>query len=384
MIKRDSTVLDTLLLTTTDTTITDTGLLPSHTYTYTAQLLNSSTTQVQARTMDTTSHNWSFQQFVLGDGSRGSSTLYDVAIINDTLAYAVGEIYLKDSYTYDSLGNWIDPYNIAKWNGNSWELMRVRYNFQLLFPNGTPGMLYTKVTAIYAFSANDIWIAAGTVQHYNGHTWIEYAGNGAGSANKIWGSDSSNLYFVCNGGTIIHYNGTSWTKIESGTTLDVHDIYGAYNASSKQWEILAIASNSQTTENALLQINSNNTVTQLNTSGLSAFSTGIWFAPQQQYYVVGSGIHQKSLLSNPTWTVYASGEVTSYASSAIRGQGINDVFVVGSFHEVVHYNGSTWYNYKSEIPYSSGGAFGSVVIKGNTAIIVGYDGAQAVTLIGKR
>ena len=101
-------------------------------------------------------------------------------------------------------------------------------------------------------------------------------------------------------------------------------------------------------------------------------------------FFVGSGIHQKSLLSNPTWTVYASGEVTSYASSAIRGQGINDVFVVGSFHEVVHYNGSTWYNYKSEIPYSSGGAFGSVVIKGNTAIIVGYDGAQAVTLIGKR
>ncbi|MGH2567306.1 MAG: hypothetical protein ACRDGA_03130 [Bacteroidota bacterium] len=36
---------------------------------------------------DTTSHNFAWQTFVLGDGN---SILYDVAIVNDTLAYAVG------------------------------------------------------------------------------------------------------------------------------------------------------------------------------------------------------------------------------------------------------------------------------------------------------
>ena len=44
---------------------------------------------------DTTSHNYAWQTFILGDGN--SSVLYDAAIINDTLIYAVGEIYLKDS-----------------------------------------------------------------------------------------------------------------------------------------------------------------------------------------------------------------------------------------------------------------------------------------------
>ncbi len=44
---------------------------------------------------DTTSHNYAWQTFILGDGN--SSVLYDAAIIYDTLIYAVGEIYLKDS-----------------------------------------------------------------------------------------------------------------------------------------------------------------------------------------------------------------------------------------------------------------------------------------------
>ncbi|MGH2567361.1 MAG: hypothetical protein ACRDGA_03410 [Bacteroidota bacterium] len=61
-----------------------------------------------ANNQDTTSHNFSWRTFVLGDGA--GSILRDVAIINDTLAYAVGEVRMKDS-----LGNW-DPeiYNAAK------------------------------------------------------------------------------------------------------------------------------------------------------------------------------------------------------------------------------------------------------------------------------
>ena len=44
---------------------------------------------------DTTSHNFLWTLDTLGDGN--SSTLYDVAIINDTLAYAVGEISVRNS-----------------------------------------------------------------------------------------------------------------------------------------------------------------------------------------------------------------------------------------------------------------------------------------------
>lgn len=88
-----------------DTVIMDEGLLPSQTYTYRAKVQSPAlpiwlggnlTSQVQVRTMDTTSHDFTWQIYTLGDGT-GSSCLYDVAIINDTLAYAVGEIY-QDYY----------------------------------------------------------------------------------------------------------------------------------------------------------------------------------------------------------------------------------------------------------------------------------------------
>jgi hypothetical protein len=69
--------------------------------------------------MDTTSHNFTWQIDTLGDG--GGSVLYDVAIINNTLAYTVGEIYKRDS-----VGNWDPlPSGLALWNGRSWSSRKV-------------------------------------------------------------------------------------------------------------------------------------------------------------------------------------------------------------------------------------------------------------------
>lgn len=48
---------------------------------------------------DIMSHAWTFTNMLPGDGA--SSCLYDVAIINDLLAYVVGSIYSKGN-----LGNW--------------------------------------------------------------------------------------------------------------------------------------------------------------------------------------------------------------------------------------------------------------------------------------
>ncbi len=61
--------------------------------------------------MDTTSHNFTWQTFTFGEHS--TSTLYDVAIIDENNIWAVGEIYMNDS-----LGN-PDPIFITllQWNG---------------------------------------------------------------------------------------------------------------------------------------------------------------------------------------------------------------------------------------------------------------------------
>jgi hypothetical protein len=83
-----------------DTVVTDGGLAPGHAYTYQVRRLGGGTGRPleesevgSVRTLDTTSHNvvWDAPVF-LGEG--GGNILYDVAIINDTLAYAVDAVYL--------------------------------------------------------------------------------------------------------------------------------------------------------------------------------------------------------------------------------------------------------------------------------------------------
>jgi hypothetical protein len=70
-------------------------------------------------------------------------------------------------------------------------------------------------------------------------------------------------------------------------------------------------------------------------------------------------------------------------SNGIRGNNINDVFVTGSFFEIVHYNGSSWHNYKDVIPHTDG-AVGGMAMKGNLMITVGLSGQNAIAIVGKR
>ena len=322
---------------------------------------------------DTTSHNMSWTAKPI----EGSGNLVDVEISNDTCAIAVGGIYLKDSS-----GQWeTNPYSVAEWNGFDWKLKHLHYL------SGTDTIALSQIRGVASFSASDFWLAAGSIFHWDGSSSeaiLEYSRLTLPDPNstieKLWGSSSSNLYGVGNVGTIVYFDGTSWHNIVSGTTLDIHDIWGAVDPVTGKTQILAVASNDL--EKRLLSINGM-TVSFLPDSGLSSSLFGIWFVPEKKYYVVGGGIQQKDRIADVVWSGYAPGLVTDYESSKVRGTGLNDVFIVGSFMEIVHFNGNSWYNYRNEIPIASG-AFASVVVKGNLVIAVGYLGQQPMTIVGKR
>ncbi len=333
-------------------------------------------TQPKDNTPDTTSHNFSWTITQLGDGA--SSMLYDVAIINDTLAYAVGAIYLKDS-----LGNWDSlPYNLAIWNGREWKLEKISVEYK---GNQTVAPL----TGIFVLSDGTIILSSGLPYLPNGNGWTLYhlwdmgvLSQNDGSVNHIWGTSLNDLYFCGNNGTIVHYNGSSWTKIESGTSLDIQDIYGAYNSVTSQWEILAVAGNAGSSyDRKILQIKGTSAST-LSDNPISLSLSSVWFVPNQRYYVVGDGIYEKNNLSDASWIVHQL-DLTQYYTTQVRGNSINDVFIVGAGGEVKHYNGKSWLSYQS-ITGLSNGAYGSVALKNNLVIAVGMDSPRAVVTIGRR
>jgi hypothetical protein len=357
-----------------DTTLYVDSLLPKRTYRFTALLQQPNypqptTNDLQVTTMDTTSHNFTWQSWTFGEHS--SSTLYDVAIIDENNIWAVGEIYMRDS-----LGR-PDPnaYNAVHWNGSEWKLKRIQfYTFC-----GQQGMGSYPAKSIFAFGPNDIWIGmyGSQVVRWNGQSQSLPICTPV-SINKLWGSSSSDLYAVGNGGNIAHFDGVKWRKIESGTTLDVYDIWGDYNQKTGEWEILAVASKSPF-ERELLNIRGNSANKLPLSSNVSSLMT-LWFLTNRRYYLAGDGIFQKSRLSDLKWKNNPL-DITEYYSTKIRGNATNNIIVVGAFGDFVHFNGKTWKQIK-ELRFN--GAFSAVDVKDKMAVCVGAKDRNAIITMLKQ
>jgi hypothetical protein len=326
---------------------------------------------------DTTSHNFVWQIDTIGVIS---SYLLDVAIINENDIWAVGEIYLRDSTGV--LDN--EPYGAIHWNGSQWTLMKVPYHD---FGSTTlhPGPIRT----IYAFSASEVYAtSSANLLKWNGSSWEEKAFFMTGipfdgQVRKIWGSTPSNIFCVGNSGAIYHYTGSSWQKIESGTNIDIQDIWGAENPETGELEILAVASNGPLIPQAkqLLKIEGTTAII-LPDSGLPYNLNGIWFIPGETYFVTGDGVYY---LETPGQAWQADTTHPLLYKDAIRGSGKNDIVIAGSFGLVSHFNGSGWYHYQGkEIPQFYG-RYHAVDFRNNFLIAVGsINAVQGIILRGRR
>ena len=319
---------------------------------------------------DTTSSNFTWQVDTIG--AQGS-VLYDCAVINDTLAYAVGELFPRDS---TGKANQAELYNAARWDGKKWTMIKVPYNYQ-----GT--LVYNPIHTVFALSATDIYFGGNGLEQWNGNKFSNIdAVNKFWTGHlmqKIWASSDNNIYIVGDRGTVVHYNG-SWHQVQTGTTLPFQDIWGDGG------QVLTIASSHNYLGRQLYSLQGN-TATAISDSGLYYVFGGLWFVANKKYYVVGDGVFEKSSLQSSSWYRYPLGEVASDYSDAIRGNGLNDIVIVGDFADISHFNGSSWREYK-EIQNPSDQLL-SVSIKGNIIITVGQryiDGIHnyGVIYLGRR
>ncbi len=360
-----------------DTVVTDDSLRINTAYEFKALrvrdgAVSDSSSAADVTTLDTTSHNFTWQMDTLGVTS---SVLYDVAILDDTLAYAVGEMYLRDSTGQ------IDPipYCIAVWNGYSWTLRKLYYG------SGTP---IISIRGIHIESSTDVWLAAGSVFHWDGlspQAQLSFSRltlpNPNGTVDRLWGT-GSNLYGVGGAGTIVSYNGTAWEIVNTGTTLDVNDIWGSFNSFTQETEIMAIASHFTTNQGVKLFSISGTQAQELSVNNMPWRMSALWFSAGKRYYVVGDGLMTKRTPRDTSaWDNLAPG-VTIYYMRAIRGTGINDVIVVGDFGNLLHFNGLSWRSFQGETP--SNAMFFTVAVQSNRFIAAGLSGNRGIVLRGSR
>ena len=313
---------------------------------------------------DTTSNNFTFQSFSFG-GNAGSCLFQDVAIISDTDIWAVGTVYLDSANgNHDPF-----PYNAAHWNGRGWNLQKIPYNYQ-------GQAFYSPIYSILAFNSNDIWFEAGI--HWDGNQFNTVPMNISFSshANKMWGNSSNDFYLIGNNGLMAHCTYGSWTSISSGTSLTFNDIFGSGG------QILAVCIQFSPLGGAIFSIQGN-TATQISSSPVSQHQFfSIWFVPDEQYYIAGDGIYQKNSLSDSTWR-NGPLDITNYGTTKVRGNGTNDVFIVGASGEFLHWNGARWISFIAQTGLADG-YYGSVAVSGNLVVAVGQNGTQAVITVGRR
>lgn len=354
-----------------DTVIYEAGLQPATTYTWSLtnqQVIDSQvlTARRQATTLDTTSSNFTWQTFSFGEHS--SSVLYGVSIIDENNIWAVGEIYMNDSTGQaDS-----DAYNVAHWNGNEWDFKKLQF---YTFCNQSNTGSYP-ATSIITFSKNDLWISsASQVTRYNGTDQLVTECIST-SVNKLWGTDSSNVYAAGSNSVISHYNGQDWQKIETGTELDFYDIHG----NGEQGVVAVAAKIFESLDKAIYSINPSGKVQSLAVEGIPYPISGIWFDESGVTYIVGSGMYRKvNQHTTLAWQSFHDGITNNYLQ-AIDGNGLNDIVVAGAFGELLHFNGMEWKSFYQGID----GNLYDINLKSDFVVAAGYEGRQAYITIGER
>jgi hypothetical protein len=351
-----------------DTVIMVENLLPKKSYTSYVRIYPTGggeivSNEVSFTTMDTTSHNFTWQIFEFGNF--GNSAFFDVAIINDNDIWAVGEIYVADTNI-----NGYTMYNAVHWDGNKWELK------QILYKNG-----FWPIRAVYAFNSNDIWFS-GYMRYYNGR-FIELSipdiliGWGI---DKIWGTSSNDIYAVGDYGNIAHWDGKRWTKIESGTDVDFKSI-----AKGLDEEVYVSGSSSNNRYHILLKINKDKNV---EVQPIPPGSEGIYFVSSAKEILFLSGIvgvYWKHLKYDKSYTFISR---LNYATYGMKSDNYNNLFLVTALSKIFHFNGINLMSLNH--PLSGELAIlRSVDVKNDFVVVVGeriqnmFSGT-AVILIGKR
>jgi hypothetical protein len=356
-----------------DTVIMVENLLPKKSYTSYVRIYPAGggeivSNEVSFTTMDTTSHNFTWQIFEFGNFS--NSAFFDVAIINENDIWAVGEIYVADT---SSTG--YTMYNAVHWDGNKWVLKKVSININGI--EDTP-----RIRAICAFNENDIWFGIASIIRWDGkkYSFINTSSFFPALINKMWGSSNKDIYIIGDYGNIAHWDGKRWTKIESGTDVSFKSI-----AKGLDEEVYVSGSSSNNRYHILLKINKDKNV---EVQPIPPGSEGIYFVSSAKEILFLSGIvgvYWKHLKYDKSYTFISR---LNYATYGMKSDNYNNLFLVTALSKIFHFNGMNLMSLNH--PLSGELAIlRSVDVKNDFVVVVGERiqnmfAGTAVILIGKR
>ncbi|MBV6512909.1 MAG: hypothetical protein FMNOHCHN_02427 [Ignavibacteriaceae bacterium] len=310
---------------------------------------------VQVRTMDTTSHNFTWQTWTFGAGG-------PTAILYDGFIFDENNIWVTGHYYYNG-----DSHNALQWNGVKWEEKRILYQH-------SQGGSFSEIRSLIATTPDNIFFS--NITRWNGKQYepIQFTIDFPAYINKIWGTSLDNFYIAGEHGNLAQYRNGTWIKLNSGVHSNLQDIYGIRDRYGS-YIIYGAATNSLTStgEKKIFRLTPENQINYFEWPE-SLDVTSVWGPSEMRLYATGSGVH-----------VYKNGwkllpEIDYLYSERIRGTGHNNIFAVGHLGLVAHFNGVSWKNYRI---FGSGTAFYGLHVTEKMVVIAGYKNSLGFIAIGK-
>lgn len=260
-------------ITVNDTSIIDDGLQLNTTYTYYAVRIDTtgerkdSSKIIEARTLYTTSHNYTWQEFVIGDFQ---SYLTDVWGTGENNVYAVGSVTINDTV-----------YGILKWNGIEWK----------------PEKKIGGGLAIFGFSNFDIWAVGNSIYHFDGQNWNEILFEDQILIDNIpytsvWGTSSNNIYFASGRGRVIHWDGQNASVFVNLSTQRISDLYGLNN------EFILASTSALAPPGEVFSYNGLNWI-RFDELNINRLYNSVYAVTEKEFYAVGADL---LVYRNGNWT----------------------------------------------------------------------------------
>ncbi len=372
-----------------ETTLVDTAAQFNSGYSYRAfrldnSLRKDSSNTVMTKTLDTTSHEFTWTIDTIGAVGSFHTDLIDVTIVNENEIWIGGKIHVSDT----------SRFNLIRLSNYSVDYHNVTYIYSPTFSAAS------RTYAVYNFGSTNILSGSSvSVMHWNGTIWShypglyisdnEFIGNIVGG---LWGTSVNNLYGVGIGGSIVRWNGSNWTRMSTSTTVDLQDIAGTPDGDN----LWACGSNPYALSSAsLLKFTNGSWKTvwegdpiPFRKDSISGHLTGVLVPNKNKALVLSRyGVYEVSTATNSTIrrNSFAIKEFPGFPSG-IGGNRENDYFIVGALGLMAHYNGNTWKQY-NVIP-KTGIRLVSVKQKDNTVVIIGNIldsfNSRGIVIIGRR
>jgi hypothetical protein len=331
-------------------------------------------------------------------GAALASSWNDVSIIDENDIWVVGYIEIDEHDT--STGLDYSRYNAAHWDGEEWTLNKIIV-LRVLFPDQGEGIHYDssgqEIKSVFRIN-NDLILMTLGGQHayFTNEEWIYYEDQYWSfyySVNCMWGTSLSNMYLPGDFGRIVYYNGSSYEFYQvSDREIRFIDIWGlddshiwvaGYDHQHGDSQILFF--DGSTWYEKYYLNHSDWWPDNVDPDTLNGPIRTIWAYGDTVYYGTLYGVWKESISTHRGSMVSLTDmgiADDTFWPVKIRGNGYNDIFIVGEQGRTVHYNGASW---KVIMDRTSDYIIHFVDIIENLVVIVGLDvNVRALTIRGFR